>query len=237
MPSAQPITIRNTQPAGALVRASMPRRAMDQTDTQCEIARAMGPIGWRRLDPAIRRRFGKLSAHSGRVTYHGAMRHVRCSGAGMLLAQFSRLIGTPLAPYRGRDIKTSVLVYPDAKRGGLVWDRRYAFPGKATVSVRSTKLLDANDRLLECVGGGFGMVLRVFEADGALHFMSQRYFWDFFGLRIYLPDFLTPGQAHVVHTDLGGGLFRFQITICHRQLGETFFQVGEFRDLEDDPEA
>jgi hypothetical protein len=33
---------------------------------------------------------------------------------------------------------------------------------------------------------------------------------------------------HVVHADLGGGWFRFQIAVHHKLLGETFFQDGIF---------
>ncbi len=196
----------------------------------CDIAKAMGEDAWRRLDPAIRPRFEKLAAHGATVTYGGVMHVVECSLFGKLLAYLSRLIGTPLAPYRGRNVETEVAVYADRNSSGTVWERRYGFDGRAPVSVRSTKVLDKHNQLLECVGAGFGMELRVFERDGALHFVSERYFWDRLGRRIYLPDLLTPGRAHVTHTDLGGGNFRFRITMTHRLLGETFFQEGDFRE-------
>ena len=197
----------------------------------CDIAQAMGARDWWRLPPAIRNRFERLSVKQSETLYRGVMSIVSCNLAGKLLAQLSRLIGTPLAPYRGRDIATEVAVYPAPKKNGKVWERCYAFPGRVPLSVKSTKILDTNAQLLEVVGANFGMELRVFEEHRALQFVSKRYFWEGFGHRFYLPDLLTPGQAHVSHTDLGDGAFRFQISIMHPLLGETFFQVGDFREV------
>lgn len=47
--------------------------------------------------------------------------------------------------------------------------------------------------------------------------------------QIPLPHWLSPGETHVSHTDLGGGFFRFTISMDHRQLGRTFYQTGIFR--------
>lgn len=197
---------------------------------ECDIAQAMGARDWWRLPPVIRDRFERLSAQRGETLYRGVMQVVRCNWAGMLLAQLSRVIGTPLAPYRGRNIAAEVAVYPDPNRTGKVWDRRYSFPGRARISVKSTKVLEEGTRLLEVVGANFGMELRVFEENRAIHFVSKRYFWDGLGHRFHLPDLLTPGRAHVSHADLGDGEFRFRITMTHPVLGETFFQEGNFRE-------
>ncbi len=203
---------------------------VEQLIPDCDIAKAMGPRDWCRLKPAIRDRFERLSACDGEMLYQGTMHVVTCNFAGLIFAQLSRLIGTPLAPYRGQGIATDVAVYRDTKRTGKVWDRRYRFPNQSPISVRSTKVLDAHNQLLECVGARFGMELHVFERHHALHFLSKRYFWDAPGFRVYIPDLLTPGQAHVVHTDLGNGEFRFRISMTHSVLGDTFFQEGDFRE-------
>ena len=95
--------------------------------------------------------------------------------------------------------------------------------------VRSTKIVDpAGGRLLELVGGGFGMLLDVFEKDRALHFVSTRYFWQGLGVRVYLPAHLSPGIAHVTHTDIGDGRFRFMIAITPPLFGLMFYQDGVF---------
>lgn len=193
-----------------------------------DFAALVGAAGWARLSPAIRARFSAKGAAAS-VTYDGIMEAVRSSLAGLLLAQFCRMVGTPLAPWRGTDVPVSVRVYEAADAGGIVWERVYRFPEKAPVTVRSTKVLTPDGALLECVGGGFGMRLKVFERDGRLHFVSIRYFWQCGPWRIPLPRLLTPGAAHVIHTDEGGGLFRFTMTFQHPILGETYFQDGVFR--------
>ncbi len=202
---------------------------------ESDMAKAVGEPGWWRLKPEIQERFAK-DVKAGQVKrYEGVMSEVACSKAGWLLAQLCRLLGTPLATAAGRDVPTTVLVYPDPRGQGTVWDRIYAFSDKGTVTVRSSKVLDGRDRLLERVGGGFGMLLRVFEREQALHMVSQRYFLEWRGRRLYLPDLLSPGTAHVIHSDEGSGVFRFRLTIAHRLLGTLFFQDGLFSDGDETP--
>lgn len=205
-------------------------RECDETHAH-DFAALVGPEGWRRLPALIRARFACSSAVTD-VTYQGAMQSVRCSLAGYLLAQICRLFGTPLAPYEGRDVPIEVRVHDDPQKGGVAWDRIYFFPGHAAITVTSTKVFADKNMLLECVGGGFGMRLKVFEQGRKLHFLSQSYFWRFAGLSFRLPDWLTPGVAHVVHSDLGEGWFRFEMTMRHRLLGETFYQDGTFKEKE-----
>ena len=81
-----------------------------------------------------------------------------------------------------------------------------------------------------CVGGGFGMSLDVFKRDRALHFVSRRYFWRVGPWRVPLPHLFSPGRAHVIHADLGGGRFRFTMTFRHAWLGTLFRQDGVFAD-------
>lgn len=193
--------------------------------------RLLGPDAWRRLAPPIRERFARHPVADRPTLYQGAMADVRRSRAGALLAHLCRLIGTPLAPFAGRDIPVRVKVYDDG-RGGVVWQRVYDFPRRRPITVVSTKKGDLRAGLVECVGAGFGMTLDVYEQDRALHFKSRGYFWQLGGRRIPLPALLTPGVTHVVHSDVGGGWFRFAMRIVHPLLGETFFQDGVFHEIE-----
>ncbi len=221
---------RHFKPVTELPRVGAEAKCCDEISD--DIARngfeaLVGAAGWRRLTPMIRARFG-TSAIAKDTYYCGTMATVRCSFAGFLLAQLCRLIGTPLAPYEGEDVPISVRVHEDYAMGGVAWDRRYFFAGKAPVTVTSTKVIERGKALLECVGGGFGMRLKVYEQDQALHFLSQHYFWRWGRIRLRLPSWLTPGVAHVTHSDLGEGRFRFEMTIEHPLLGENFYQDGSF---------
>jgi hypothetical protein len=179
---------------------------------------------WHRLHPSVRARFAHEPEQP--VLYEGVMETVHSSPTGWLFAQLTRLIGNPLTARCGRNIPMQVLL-TRREGGGVWWQRTYGFTRPFTVI--SAKRESAKGQLCEYVGMGFGMRLRVYARDGTLHFVSDRYFWEIAGRQIPLPHWLSPGQTHVSHTDLGGGDFRFTISMDHRQLGRTFYQTGIFR--------
>jgi hypothetical protein len=175
----------------------------------------------------VQRRFD-LQAHDRTRTYLGVM-DVEASSLGLTLAQLGRLMGTPLAPGVGKATPVTVQVRP-GRGGALIWDRIYTFPGRAPVLVTSRKLMDRSTGLIEAVRCGVGMVLSLSVEDGALHFRSRRYFLQALAMRLPLPLPLTPGEAHVIHADLGQGRFRFTMSFTHPWFGRLFFQTGVFRD-------
>lgn len=187
----------------------------------------VGPDGWYRLPPDIRRRFTEKPTTTAPIHYRGLMRRVECSKLGWLLAQICRLIRTPFAPATGADVPCAITLRHE-RGGGIIWDREYQYPGRKPALVTSTKRNAPDGALCECVGGGFGMRLAVFEAGHQLHFLSLRYFWRIGAWEFTLPRLLTPGTAHVIHADLGGGRFRFTMTIHHPIFGMLFEQDGEF---------
>ena len=187
----------------------------------------LGEVAWQRLDPAVRARFDD-SDKARNARYDGIMYVVRGSWLGRLLAQLCRLIGAPLALRQERNVQMRVRVYPDERQGGLVWDRIYRYRFHRPDRVRSTKRLDIRDGLMECVGGGFGMLLRVTETAGGITFTSTGYFWRLGRWRVPLPSLLTPGTTTVHQQDLGGGQFRFTLEVLHPLLGEMFYQNGVF---------
>ncbi|MGH8445589.1 MAG: DUF4166 domain-containing protein [Solimonas sp.] len=188
----------------------------------------VGLAGWRRLAPDIRRRFAEHPDAVRTIRYSGVMERVGGSWLGAVFAQFCRLLGTPFAPWRARDVPVAITLKQDPL-GGTVWEREYRYAGRAPITVRSSRRQDADGALRECVAHGFGMRLAVFEANRALHFLSLRYFWRIGGRELLLPELLSPGTAHVIHEDLGDGSFRFSMTVHHRWFGLLFDQTGVFR--------
>ena len=192
----------------------------------------LGEAAWQRLNPNVRARFA-VKPDAGQVfTFTGVMDVVRRSWFGWLIGQVCRFIGTPVTPRQGRDVPTVVHIYRSSRGDGIVWERRYGFSGRAPVVVSSTKRADPPDGLLECASRGFAMRLRLFERDGAIHFASTGYCLDVGRWRLPIPGLLTPGYAHVVHSDEGNGWFRFTMSFRHRLFGETYFQEGLFRQTE-----
>ncbi len=183
-------------------------------------------LDWYRLHPAIRERFSHEPEPGTPIVYAGVMETVHASFMGKLFARLTRLIGGPLADHAGLAVPASVTLVKHAN-GGVEWRRLYHFPDRPVLAV-STKRADTNDRLCEYAGCGFGMRLNVFAQHGALHFVSETYFWDVMGRQIPLPGWLSPGKAHVIHEDLGGGRFRFTLAMEHVWLGRTFYQTGVF---------
>ena len=186
----------------------------------------VGAAGWARLPAAVRRRFG---VDHGTATYVGRMA-LRCSPVGRVFALASRLFGSPLSGVTANAVPTSVRVFDDG-RGGMVWERSFHTAGDgAPHVVRSTKQLGDDGGLLERTDGGLGMALDVFEERGALVFESRRFTLLLGRLRIPVPALLAPGTCRVTHTDLGDGLFRFDLDMVHPLWGHTFHQSGVFAD-------
>lgn len=187
----------------------------------------LGELAWRRLPAAVRERFAWKPAPGHAIVYRGTMLEVRASRIGALTARLCRLVGTPLAPYRGADVPVTVRLSLAGDGHGIVWERLYRFPGRAPVRCASVKQATP-DGLVECVGRGVGMRLALSERNGELHFRSTGFFWRWRRWHIALPAFLAPGEMHVVHADLGGGWFRFRISVRHPLFGQTLYQDGIF---------
>lgn len=195
-------------------------------DLQPDFRTLLGPAAWAQLPAAVQARF---LPHAAEVVYAGDMR-VEASPVGWLMAQACRLIGRPLATATGDRVPVSVRVWAEP-RGALVWDRTYAFAGRRPETVRSRKKADRRG-LVEVVRCGLGMRLALSVEDGALHFRSRGYFMELLGIRLPFPSLATPGRAHVVHRDEGGGRFRFTLDFDHPWFGRTIFQDGVFSDPE-----
>jgi hypothetical protein len=190
---------------------------------------------WWRLPAATRTRFEHHAAlYAGTMTLHATV-------AGRWVARLCTLVGSPLPPPSERPLAATVRVEPDRVTGGSRWTRRYDFPHKR-VSVASVKALDADGALVERLGCGLRMRLTLCVRGGALCFDSAGYYVECEGLairgrrygawRVKLPSWFLPGRTCVVHEDLGGGRFRFTMTIRHELLGELFHHDGVFHTVE-----
>lgn len=192
------------------------------------IARQLGNE-WHSLNKNIQERFKQDPTKDETIEYTGMMGTIRRSKMGWLFAYLTRIIGNPLSPFEGENVRMDVLLYKKPNKSGTYWQRTYFYEGKKPFIVTSVKREGKNGEMMECVGGGFGMLLDVYHTGNELHFVSTRYFCEALGIRIPLPNWLSPGKTHVIHRDLEDGKnFVFEITMAHKQLGETFYQVGTF---------
>jgi hypothetical protein len=203
-----------------------PRVRSAESPASVNIRALLGEAAWFSLPATTRARFAD---HAASAEYRGTFDEVRASIAGRLLALCCRLLGTPVAPFTGTNIPATVNVFatPD---GGTAWQRIYEFPGRKPCVVESIKRLSREGTLVEALPAGLRMALDVYARDGALHFVSNAYYFELGRTRITLPDWLPPGTTHVEHLDLGDGSFRFTMRVRHPWLGEVFHQTGIFSD-------
>jgi hypothetical protein len=229
-----PTTHALFDPFGAFAADDAARRETAANPRTLSYSALLGEA-WSELPVATRDRFEQHDA-----LYAGTMK-LHASRAGRWVARFCRLIGSPLPPSHERPVPTAVRVEPDPATGGSRWTRSYAFPTRLT-TIASVKALDVDGALVERLSFGLRMRLALFVRDGALCFDSTGYYVECPGLtwhgrrhcacRIPLPEWFLPGRTCVAHHDIGGGHFRFTMTIRHSLLGELFRHDGVFRSVE-----
>ena len=188
----------------------------------------LGIASWRRLKPEVRGRFSVKPANGTAIRYAGTMRTVELSFMGWLFAQACRLIGTPLAPYRGEWVPMSIELAEDPVLGGIAWHRTYRFEANREFTVCSTKCRGEGNEFIEHIGCGFRMHLDLKEVEGNLWFVSSAYDFCLFGRRFRIPALMTPGVTTVIHEQLTGDRFRFSLSVDHPWLGRTVYQEGIF---------
>lgn len=229
----------------ALDRHATGSAADDQSDHQNRLAgkgiigdlrfsSLLGAAAWARLPNAIRRRFSKRLGSGATVVYVGRTTTMDMSRAGFLLAQVCRLIGAPLPLSRDTDGPSVVTVTEDMVTGGQIWTRLYGHRHGFPQVIHSSKRFDGPTGLEEHVGCGVGMTLRVRAMDDALMFESDRYFVELGGVRLYLPDWLAPGQLTIGHHEITPERFAFTLNLEHRWFGRLIRQRAEFEDAGSD---
>jgi len=185
---------------------------------------------WGRLPLAIWRRFSKRHADGATVVYVGEVEEAYFNRIGWWLAQLARLVGGPLPTGAETGVPMVVTVTEDAASGGQIWTRICARSHGFPQVIHSSKRFAGPTGLEEYVGHGISMALRISVEHEALVFRSVGYAFQVGPLRLELPDWLTPGDLTVTHSDLGGGTFRFTLDIVHPRFGRLLRQSAMFRE-------
>jgi len=188
----------------------------------------LSPEDWGRLPVAVWRRFSKRLAGGKTVVYAGEVEESFHSRAGWWLAQLTRLMGGPLPTGTESRVPMIVTVTEDVASGGQIWTRICARSDGFPQVIHSAKRFMGPTGLEEYIGCGIGVALRLSVEHEGLFFRSAGYFLCIGKLRLRLPDWLTPGELTVSHTDLGGGLFRFTLDVIHPRLGVLIRQSAVF---------
>ncbi|SHN43340.1 protein of unknown function [Duganella sacchari] len=191
----------------------------------------LGPA-WRQLHPDIQARFDKNPLPGKPLYYTGSLSELRCSRFGKLLGYLSMpFIKGALMPYNDADFPVDIQVYSRQNCPSIFKRRIYRLHARKPVMFTSFMSESAKGEVLEYVGMGLGMKLVLEVRDGNLHFESDGYFWELFGVRVPLPDVLTPGKTFLCHRNNSSNQFDIRIEIRHLLFGTTFTQAGVFREV------
>ncbi len=185
---------------------------------------------WQSLPPLVQQRFSKRLAGGGLAIYEGRTTDLRMNLAGRTLAQALRLVGAPLPISTDEDVPSLVCVSEDVAYGGQIWTRMYGRKSTFPQIIHSAKRFSGPTGLEEYIGFGISIALHVSVEEEALVFSSHAYQFHLFSKRIFLPSWLSPGKLRVEHCDLGGGEFRFSLSLEHPLFGELVYQSGLYRD-------
>jgi hypothetical protein len=183
---------------------------------------------WSAVPLNVRARFDHDPVPGAVVSYRGVMSRVACSPAGKLLGWLLQRTGA-LMPHEGCDVPVEIEVWTDATTGAVHKRRTYRFANQRPFVFRSRMERQADGRLVEHVGGGFGMYVRVCADPLGLRFREGGYFLQLAGLRVPIPWLLGLGQVELVHADVDEAQFDVSIEIAHPLLGRLFSQAGRFR--------
>ncbi|MGI9262612.1 MAG: DUF4166 domain-containing protein, partial [Woeseiaceae bacterium] len=108
----------------AAVATTVPRFGAEADATYRD---SLGEEAWLRLKPEVRERFAAKPGRTETIRYAGIMQRVNLSFMGWLFAQACRVIGTPLAPFRGSRVPMRIELLDDTTIGGVTWRRIYSF--------------------------------------------------------------------------------------------------------------
>jgi len=196
-----------------------------------ELFRKILGAEWSKLHPDIQTRFAKNPEPGKPLLYYGALSELSASRIGKVLGFVSKpLIQGALIPYDDRNFPVDIQVYSKQGCSHIFKQRIYMLNNRKPIRFTSFMAESEKGEVLEYVGMGLGMKLKLQVDNGSLHFTSDGYFWDVLGWRIPLPGLLTPGKTYLWHHNEAPNRFNIRIEIRHALFGLMFTQVGVFHE-------
>lgn len=190
---------------------------------------------WLKLHPDIQARFAKNPAPGQPLFYRGKLSELSCSTFGKMLGLVTLpIIKGALIPFNDADFPVDIQVYSKPDCPAIFKQRIYRLHNRKPIQFTSYMRESKKGEVLEYVGMGLGMKLKLHVAEGNLYFTSDGYFFDLFGWLMPLPGVLTPGKTFLCHCNDNPDQFNIRIEIKHCLFGTTFTQVGVFHEIESD---
>lgn len=111
----------------------------------------------------------------------------------------------------------------------LHWRRTMTYRDGKTAHFRSQMAYVADHELIETIGYGFCLRLKIDVSNGDLIYRSKGHFWQWGRIRLTIPDWLLLGSATISEQALSDDEFYLDFTIRHPWWGETYSYRGSFR--------
>jgi Domain of unknown function (DUF4166) len=212
-----------------------------QQAAQPRFENLLPPRDWAQLPLEIKARFaGHVAVGQSRL-YSGSVMSTHLSVLGKVLAHFLIPFGAPLPLHEtaGGEAAIVAVTADQAAQGEMaqVWSRHYSRATGFPQTIYSTKRFAGPTGLEERLGPGLGqcigITLRLKGDENALHFISARYFLWLFGIRIWLPKWLEPGQMVVSHEMVDTTHFIFRLKLTHPRFGLLVEQACLFHDMQE----
>ena len=184
---------------------------------------------WNALKPAIRKRFSTTGTARYTV-FRGTVSRMENTWYGRALGYLTLpLLKGALIPYIETDLPVEFRMAAEPGRPWFEKQRLYHFSKRKLINFRSRMHANEQGDAWEDVGMGIGMRLKFGEINGDLTIDSNGYFWKVAGLRLPIPNWLTPGTMYLKHINEDADRFWIRIHIIHPLFGTTFFQEGRFQ--------
>jgi Domain of unknown function (DUF4166) len=180
---------------------------------------------WGKLPSVIQRHY-QITAPQHSVTVTGTLSIDYPVWIKPIL-MFTRLMGA-LIDVKGDNNQVTVQKWQTDNPDVLYWQRDI-FTEKGTHTVFASRMEYQNTgELIEFVGGGFGIRLKLSVENGTLVYRSQTHLFKLGKWLIPIPDWLALGQALITEKALSNDSFLLDFRIVHPLWGETYRYGGVF---------
>lgn len=109
----------------------------------------------------------------------------------------------------------------------LYWRRTLSYRDGKSDCFYSSMRYAADHELIEDIGFGFGLRMRVEVENGDLLYRSLEHFWQWRNFKLTIPDWLLLGSAEIREQALADG-FRLDFRLKHPLWGLAYRYRGEF---------
>lgn len=180
---------------------------------------------WAKLPPVIQRHY-QITVSQKKFSVAGTMAIDYPFWVKPIL-MITRAMGA-LIDLRGENMQVQVHKWMGNNPSILQWRREIQAPdGKETV-FSSRMEFQKPYELIEFVGGGFGIRLKLSVEEGKLIYRSQGHLLKLGQITVPIPDWLALGHATITEQALTDDSFLLDFNIVHPLFGKTYSYGGIF---------